>query len=233
MCVPSKTKSAAVSLQGLVAARLATLRKRHELTQDEAARRLGIALRNYQRLESGRQNLTLQTIEKVARALGASTHDVVDVPQARVAGGLHLIPATTDDVPTAIPVFELDAAAGYARSGTAASALGWTLLPGTDRVSRPFITQVMGTSMEPLIESGSWCLFDAASTVDDGTVGLFELTGKGRPDDGGSYVVKRLRRHPEKTTLHSVNRAYAPVSITEENARVVARFVGVVATPER
>lgn len=227
--VPSKSRSAPVSLQSLVAARLAALRKHQELTQDETARRLGIALRNYQRMESGRQNLTLQTIEKIAHGLGVAPHEVIAPPETRSSGGLHVIPSQSDDLPTAIPVFELDAAAGYVRSGKAASALGFTLLPGTDRLARPFVAQVMGTSMEPLIESGSWCLFDAAAAIDDGQVGLFEIAAKGRPEDGGSYVVKRLRRQQETTALHSVNRAYAPIGITEDAVRCVARFVGVVA----
>jgi transcriptional regulator with XRE-family HTH domain len=215
-------------LQQLVAARLAVLRKRQGLTQDDAAQRLGIALRNYQRMESGRQNLTLQTIEKVARALGVPAHDVLAIPQDRVSSTLHIVPAHDDDAPHAVPVFDLDAAAGYARSGRTAGALGWTLLPTPAPDERCFVAQVTGASMEPLIPSGSWCLFCAVDAVHDGQVALFELGGRARPDDGGSYVVKRLRRDHDRTALHSVNRTFAPVPV-DEDVRVVARWVGVVA----
>jgi phage repressor protein C with HTH and peptisase S24 domain len=227
----STRSSRPADLQHLVAARLSALRRQQELTQDEAARRLGIALRNYQRMESGRQNLTLQTIEKVARALGVSALDVVAIPAVRPPAGLHIIPSAGDDIPDAVPVFDLDAAAGYARTGRAAGALGWTLLPDLARHDRPFVAQVTGASMEPLIPSGSWCLFSVAGAVDEGQVGLFELGGRGRPDDGGSYVVKRLRRDHDRAALHSVNRTYAPIPVDDDDVRCVARFVGVVAAP--
>jgi len=85
--------------------------------------------------------------------------------------------------------------------------------------------------MEPLIPSGSWCLFAVVEAVDDGQVALFELGGRGRPDDGGSYVVKRLRRDRGRAALQSVNRTYPPIPVDDDEVRCVARFVGVVAAP--
>ncbi len=216
------------NLQHLVAARIALLRKQKGLTQDDAAQRLGIAVRNYQRMESGRQNLTLQTVEKVARALAVTPHDVIAIPEDRAASTLHIVPAHHDDAPHAVPVFDLDAAAGYARSGRTAGALGWTLLSTPAPHERCFVAQVTGASMEPLIPSGSWCLFSAIDVAQDGQVALFELGGRARPDDGGSYVVKRLRRDHSRAALHSVNRTFAPIAV-DEDVRVVARWVGVVA----
>jgi SOS-response transcriptional repressor LexA len=84
--------------------------------------------------------------------------------------------------------------------------------------------------MEPLIPSGAWYLFAAEDAIDDGQVGLFEVGGRGRPADGGSYVVKRLRRDQSKAALHSVNRTFAPLPVADSDVRCVARFVGVVAS---
>jgi hypothetical protein len=179
-------------------------------------------------MESGRQNLTLQTIEKVARALGVSAREVIAIPEDRPSSTLHIVAAHDDDVPHAVPVFDLDAAAGYARSGRTAGALGWTLLPGHSREGHCFVAQVTGASMEPLIPSGSWCLFSAADSAHDGQIALFELGGRARPDDGGSYVVKRLRRDHGAAALHSINRTFAPF-VVDEDVRVVALWVGVVA----
>lgn len=209
---------------------MAALRKRQELTQDETARRLEIALRNYQRMESGRQNLTLQTIEKVARALAVSPLEVITVPEDRPSSNLFIVPALDEEVPQAVPVFDLDVAAGYARNGRTAGALGWTLLTRPERLRRAFVAQVTGRSMEPLIPSGSWCLFSAADgAAHDGQIGLFEVGERGGPDDGGRYVVKRLRIDRGTWTLHSVNRTFSPIALgPEDEVRVVAVWVGVV-----
>ncbi|MBK7402869.1 MAG: helix-turn-helix transcriptional regulator [Myxococcales bacterium] len=52
-----------------MARRIAALRQELGLTQEELASKLGIAHKNVQRLESGRQNLTLQTLARVAKVL--------------------------------------------------------------------------------------------------------------------------------------------------------------------
>lgn len=51
--------------------RIAYVRRAAGVTQEHAARRLGCALKNWQRLEAG-QNLTLHTLARVAEALGVS-----------------------------------------------------------------------------------------------------------------------------------------------------------------
>jgi HTH-type transcriptional regulator/antitoxin HipB len=52
-----------------VARKIAEVRAASGMTQEALAARLDIATKNVQRLESGRQNLTLKTIERVADAL--------------------------------------------------------------------------------------------------------------------------------------------------------------------
>ncbi len=49
-----------------VARRIAAARRSAGLTQEQLAAELGIAVRNVQRIESGRQNLTLRTLARIA-----------------------------------------------------------------------------------------------------------------------------------------------------------------------
>jgi transcriptional regulator with XRE-family HTH domain len=53
-----------------VAHRIAELRSGRGLTQEQVAESLGIALRNFQRIEGGRQNLTIRTMAAIASVLG-------------------------------------------------------------------------------------------------------------------------------------------------------------------
>jgi transcriptional regulator with XRE-family HTH domain len=55
--------------------RVRALRERHGLTQEDMMER-GFSLRHYQRIEAGR-SVTLRTIWKLARALGASPRDLL------------------------------------------------------------------------------------------------------------------------------------------------------------
>lgn len=59
-----------------VARRIGEVRRAKGLTQEELAVALGIAVRNVQRIESGK-NLTLHTLARVAYALGVEPWDLV------------------------------------------------------------------------------------------------------------------------------------------------------------
>lgn len=60
-----------------VARRIARQRIAAGLTQEALALKLRIAVRNVQRLESGKQNLTLATVTKIARALDVEPDTLV------------------------------------------------------------------------------------------------------------------------------------------------------------
>ncbi len=62
-----------------VGRRIRELRIRAGLKQREAAAKLGIAVRTYQRYESG-QNHWLSTLERIADALGVPPGDLLDRP---------------------------------------------------------------------------------------------------------------------------------------------------------
>ena len=59
-----------------VAKRIAYLRTASGITQEELASRLEIALKNVQRIESGRQNLTLSSVERIAVALRVDVREL-------------------------------------------------------------------------------------------------------------------------------------------------------------
>lgn len=52
-------------------------------TQEAAAERLGIDVRELQRIEAGRVNLTLHTLLRLTRALGTPIRDLFDPPSSR------------------------------------------------------------------------------------------------------------------------------------------------------
>ena len=57
---------------------LRTARKSKGLTQKEMGERVGITESAYSRYESGKQNLTLDTLQKVAEAMGVSVRIFID-----------------------------------------------------------------------------------------------------------------------------------------------------------
>lgn len=59
-----------------VTRRIALIRVERGLTQADAAQRLGVAVKNWQRIEQG-QNLTLHTLARVSAVLRCSPVDLV------------------------------------------------------------------------------------------------------------------------------------------------------------
>lgn len=64
----------------LLARRIAELREARGLTQEDVADRIGTAVKNYQRIESGRQNLTVRTLVRIAHAIGVEPIAFWDPP---------------------------------------------------------------------------------------------------------------------------------------------------------
>jgi transcriptional regulator with XRE-family HTH domain len=64
---------------GINTDKIRALREKAELTQEEAATRAGLKNRQYwNNIETGqRKNLTIETLEKVARALGCTAKDLL------------------------------------------------------------------------------------------------------------------------------------------------------------
>ena len=70
------------SLLSHVARRLKQLRQAAGYTQEQMGERMGCGLRNYQHFESGRWDLRLSTVTRIARALGVRPmHLFADIEQ--------------------------------------------------------------------------------------------------------------------------------------------------------
>lgn len=65
-----------------VGARIAEVRREKGITQDAMAEAIGCATKNYQRIEYG-QNVTIETLTKIANALGVTVTDLVPPPRRR------------------------------------------------------------------------------------------------------------------------------------------------------
>jgi transcriptional regulator with XRE-family HTH domain len=67
--------------------RIGELRAAKGLSQAQLAEALGIALQGVQRMEQGRQNLTVKTIVKLANKLGCNPRDLWDPPTSAPTRG--------------------------------------------------------------------------------------------------------------------------------------------------
>lgn len=186
-----------------VARRIATVRTAKGLTQEALAQRLGIATKNLQRVESGRQNLTLRTLDAVAVALGVDAGELVALADAPTAderfvalaeAGVVVLPADAPAPKNAVPVYSLAAAAAHL-AGDAVERLAWAVVPGraASGAGRRFLAQTAGRSMDPPIPEGAWCLFDAGlSGPIEGCVALVHHRDLRAPETHGPYAVRRI-----------------------------------------
>lgn len=100
---------------------------------------------------------------------------------------------------THLPVYSLQAAAGYFGEGHHVDVEGWVDVSEVQgRIDESmFVSQVIGQSMEPRIADGSYCIFQriGAGTRQQKIV-LAQHRDIDDPETGGSYTVKRY--HSEK-----------------------------------
>jgi transcriptional regulator with XRE-family HTH domain len=240
-----------------VAQRLAIARRERGVTQEGLAAKLDMATKNVQRMESGKQNLTLRSIERVALALDVEPEAIIGShgsghgtrpsdegsALARLrAAGFVVRPATESGrrSRTSVPVWSLLAAAGkLGGSERAVEVLGWVDLPraGTSP-SGQFLAEVRGASMEPQIADRSICLFGRPGPGPlQGRVLLVEHGTLNDPDLGGPYALKRigrvarLRDGRTRVVLRSANPANLPIVVDldeGEELKVIAELVRVV-----
>jgi transcriptional regulator with XRE-family HTH domain len=196
---------ALTALLRAVGAAVATHRRQHGLTQEQLAARLGIATKNLQRIERGRQNLTLGSLLTLAQTLevdpasllpGRETvvaHD--DLTAVFAAQGWRFLPNATG-VSDAVPVWQMDARGGKSASARVPRALGAVVVPPALRRragSGGFVTQIAGASMAPRVPAGAWCLLRAPVEGPlEGRTLLFELRDATDPDEAGAYSLKKF-----------------------------------------
>lgn len=234
-----------------VARRIAEVRRLAGITQEALAEQLGIALKNVQRIESGRQNLTLQTLARVATALGVAPPSLIaDVsakapqlgPRAARAPRAPFTRVADGARSGAMPLMTLRAACGAFGDGDEVEVAEW-VVPNTRRrigQATGFVAQVTGTSMEPLIPDGAFVLFRAPVRGPlVGRVLLVQMRDASDPETGGAYIVKRIadirrtRGGASRVRLVSENPEHKPLTLTLDDSadvRFVAEVVDVLST---
>ena len=139
-----------------------------------------------------------------------------------------------------VPVYDLTAAAGFWGPESVPEEIGWTEVPGVAVKPGMFVARVTGTSMEPLIPDGSWCLFRPCPAGSrEGRIVLVQFASLGAGENGGRFTVKKY--HSEKTVtadgwrhdriqLLPVNPAFEAITLEPEDAdalTIVGEFVRV------
>lgn len=193
-----------------VARRIKELRQARGLTQDAVAEALGIAAKNVQRLEAGRQNLTLKTLANVADVLDVEPWELLksgavgapdaDVSLKRALRGLarlghEVFAAEAPPARGGVPVMSLQAAASRFGGSRGVEVSAWLRLKGVrqSQLVGRFVAQVMGRSMAPTVPSGALALFRSPVVGPlEGRVVVAEWRDHSDPETGGSYVLKRV-----------------------------------------
>lgn len=134
----------------------------------------------------------------------------------------------------AVPFVDLVAAAGALSPGRTVSTEAWVKVDGKSRqLPGAFAARVRGDSMEPLVPSGSICLFRRPAPGNrQGRVFLVQHRGASAPDDGGDYLLKFVERDEgseSHVVLRSLNPAHAPIRLDTRrvDVGVVAELVRV------
>jgi transcriptional regulator with XRE-family HTH domain len=203
-------REAPSELVQVVARRIKALRQARGLTQDAVAEALGIAAKNVQRLEAGRQNLTLKTLASIADVLDVEPYELLksglasapdaDMSLQRALRGLarlgHEVFAA--DAPPArggVPVMSLQAAASRFGGSRSVDVSAWLRLKGArqSQLVGRFVAQVTGRSMAPTVAPGSLALFRSPVVGPlEGRVVVAEWRDHSDPETGGAYVLKRV-----------------------------------------
>lgn len=184
------------------------------------------------------------TFKKAIKAGVASLEDLTryidDDFQAQTLLVLEGTAATADEqFETLLPLYSLEAAAGYFGSGSVVECEGWVYVDGR-LDDRMFLARIVGRSMEPRLNDGDVAIFRARPAGSrQGKIVLVQYQGPGDPETGGSYTVKRYRSESviedgelivTKVILEPLNLDFDPIVLTpeyESDVQVVAEFVEV------
>jgi type I restriction enzyme R subunit len=187
--------------------------------------------------------VTTWMAEEAYRRLRVSEGSAISAPRSK----LRLVEgAAKDRYVRCVPLVPLKAAAGAFGDPqhVADDDVEWVQVDSERRL-RPgmFVAQVVGRSMEPGIEDGSYCLFAAPVTGSrQGRTVLVQLRDATDPETGHRYTVKRYESEKAragdswqhtKITLNPTNPAFAPIVLedVEEGAvQVIAEVVEVLGT---
>ena len=140
-----------------------------------------------------------------------------------------------------LPLYSLQAAAGYFGDGKAVDPEGWVQVASFGQLDKKmFVARAVGRSMEPRIHDGDLLVFRSHPVGSrQGKIVLVQSHGLADPETGGSYTVKRYRseksssvegewRHT-KVTLEPLNPEFKPIILQpedEDSIQVIAEYIG-------
>jgi len=153
-------------------------------------------------------------------------------------------PSAAERYVTCLPLIPLKAAAGAFGNPERIPEDGewenWVTVDLGRKLRRGmFVAKVVGKSMEPRIQDGSYCVFSApVEGTRQGKIVLAQLRDQADPESGERYTIKRYEsekivdaggtwRHIT-ITLHPLNRNFEPIELStddEGNLAVIAEFI--------
>jgi SOS-response transcriptional repressor LexA len=143
---------------------------------------------------------------------------------------------------TLLPLYSLEAAAGYFGNGEAVEPQGWVEVDGIGKLNEQmFVCRVIGHSMEPTMRDGDYTVFRARPTgTRQGKIVLAQYRGIADPDTGGAFTVKRYSSEKEvaedgdwrhtRVVLSPLNPDYEPIVVSPDEAesiQILAEFITV------
>jgi phage repressor protein C with HTH and peptisase S24 domain len=152
-----------------------------------------------QRLETGTADVQVSLLHRYSQVLGLTVQDLLDF-EYPLDEAVEILPynAEAKKPDNAVPLYSIEVAAGRF-SKTSSEVLepeGWVVLADKSDISKDyFAARVSGASMEPMIPSGSLCLFKRYTGGSrNGQIMLIQAQGVVDPDTGGRFVLKKYKR---------------------------------------
>lgn len=153
-----------------------------------------------------------------------------------------VVPPGKEEYIDFLPVYTLEATCGKFGEGREAKISRWVDVQGLrlkGKDTRRFVSQVKGDSMEPRINDGDYCLFqaDVVGARDDKIV-LVQHHSINDLDNGGRYTVKKYKSYKskkpgklnERVELIPLNKKHDTIVLqgeTDEDFKVIAEFIQV------
>jgi SOS-response transcriptional repressor LexA len=141
-----------------------------------------------------------------------------------------------------LPLYSIKAACGYFGDGESVDELGWIKAEGIGHLnSDMFVVRAVGHSMEPKIQDGDYCVFQAnPAGTRQGKIVLAQHRGYFDEENAGAYSIKEYHSQKkfyedgiwqhEEIVLKPLNKEYNPIVLTPDDIddfRIVGEFLGV------
>lgn len=146
-----------------------------------------------------------------------------------------------------LPLYSIRAACGYFGEGEQVEEEGWIKAEGIGRLNeKMFVIRAVGHSMEPRINDGDYCVFQANPAGSrQGKIVLAQHRGYFDEENAGAYSIKEYSSEKsfdedgnwqhEKIVLKPYNHDYDPIELMPDDIddfRVVGEFIGIIRPEE-